>query len=398
MDPRNRVILPLRFADQEASRAATDVSGLLLHLLLFDTVIVPSIRLLDIADAARTIGLGQMMDLLDNGALKIRAEVDHIGSFNNLGNEIQMARFTGSDPNTILSTYMQSLKGTGRKADVHRLKRAIVRGWIRPTPPADDRYAEQAIDIAIREAVMISPVFLAAVQARLRREGIERTISRDMFMVESIDASHARFTTKELGSKDDGLVVKSACAAIAELEAHYGRMCRDNAVSAISNDSQEILQAKLGQLSHLWSDGMDPAIRTEEFTRVISAAGLPDFGPAVAEGIIDVDRLLKVRETDECRLFRNFLNTSSDLDDKALREATASLRAKVGDSLKTGTGKALRWLASTGAGLIPVAGPILGAAVGAADTFLIEKLFPTKGVMTFLGKQYPSLFRPEYGD
>jgi hypothetical protein len=397
MDPRSRVILPLRFGEQDPSRAATDVSGLLLHLLLFETVIVPSIALLDIADASRMIGISQMIDLLDSEALKIRAEVDHIGSFNNLGNEIQMARLTGADPHGNLSHYMQSLKGTGRKADVHRLKRAIVRGWIRPTPPEDDRYAEQAIDVAIREAVMISPVFLAAVTARLRREGIERQVSRDMFTVESIGTSHARFRAKELGSKDDGLVVKNACAAIAELEAHYGRMRRDNAVSAISSDSEEILNAKLGQLGHLWR-GMDPSIRITEFARIISATGLPDFEPAVTEGIVDVDTLLKIRETDECRLFRSFLNASSDLDEKALREATSGIRAKCGASLKTGIGKSLRWMTSVGAGMIPIAGPVLGAVVSAADTFLIERLFPTKGVMTFLGEQYPSLFRPEYAD
>jgi hypothetical protein len=127
MDPRNRVILPLRFPEQNESRRSTDVSGLLLHLLLFDTVIVPSIRLLDVAEAAKALGISQMIELIDTGVLKTRAEVDQIRSFNEQGDVVQMARLFAPDPDKTLTGYMDSLDGLARTAGRGRACSRIAR-------------------------------------------------------------------------------------------------------------------------------------------------------------------------------------------------------------------------------------------------------------------------------
>jgi hypothetical protein len=55
----------------------------------------------------------------------------------------------------------------------------------------------------------------------------------------------------------------------------------------------------------------------------------------------------------------------------------------------------MRWLASTGFGAIPVAGPVLGAVAGLLDAFLVEKILPENGPITFLSKSYPSIFENE---
>lgn len=49
-----------------------------------------------------------------------------------------------------------------------------------------------------------------------------------------------------------------------------------------------------------------------------------------------------------------------------------------------------RWMLEQTAGL---AHPIIGAAVSALDTFLVEKLFPHSGPAAFVNKTFPSLFR-----
>ena len=128
---------------------------------------------------------------------------------------------------------------------------------------------------------------------------------------------------------------------------------------------------------------------------MVDAAGLPSFDQAILDGTLDVERLLDVRQTPECKEFREFLTRSSNLDDEELAQRVASVRAKIGSFLKTGAGKTLRLLATTAAGFA-AAGPVgaaAGLAASSADSFVLERIFPTSGVVTFVGKQYPSIFK-----
>jgi len=43
-------------------------------------------------------------------------------------------------------------------------------------------------------------------------------------------------------------------------------------------------------------------------------------------------------------------------------------------------------------GIIPVTGQILGPALDALDTFLLEKVLPESGVLMFVNDLYPSIF------
>jgi hypothetical protein len=64
----------------------------------------------------------------------------------------------------------------------------------------------------------------------------------------------------------------------------------------------------------------------------------------------------------------------------------------LGPLVRSGPEKALRWAVGTGIGLLPGVGAIAGAITGLADTFLAEKVLPTRGALTFLGTQYRSIF------
>ena len=55
-------------------------------------------------------------------------------------------------------------------------------------------------------------------------------------------------------------------------------------------------------------------------------------------------------------------------------------------------GKAVRLVATTLIGNIPVAGLFLGPAAGAIDSFLVDRVLPQSGVFAFLTDMYPSLF------
>jgi hypothetical protein len=111
--------------------------------------------------------------------------------------------------------------------------------------------------------------------------------------------------------------------------------------------------------------------------------------------------LLKIRESDECRAFKEWLSGSKALSDKELRERVSGFGRRIRQSVHSKVGKAVRFVVSNGLGigLGLVSGPVglvAGVAVSAADSFLLERLIPKDSVISFLSESYPSLFmRPE---
>jgi hypothetical protein len=107
---------------------------------------------------------------------------------------------------------------------------------------------------------------------------------------------------------------------------------------------------------------------------------------------IDVDALLKTRNSSECREFREWLCTLPDVSDSDIRKMVAGVRNKAASLVSSVAGRVVRFAATTGIGLIPGAGLIAGPAVGAIDSFLVDRVLPRSGVVAFLTETYPSLF------
>jgi len=76
------------------------------------------------------------------------------------------------------------------------------------------------------------------------------------------------------------------------------------------------------------------------------------------------------------------------MNDREVQEMLSNLRAKLGLRASSTTGKVVRFLASTAAGLI---GVLPGAVAGAIDSFIVEKLFPRNGIVMFINNQFPSI-------
>jgi hypothetical protein len=68
------------------------------------------------------------------------------------------------------------------------------------------------------------------------------------------------------------------------------------------------------------------------------------------------------------------------------------VRNKLGFLIRSGTGKIPRFAATSAIGMFPQGGLIAGPIAGALDSFLIDKVFKTSGVVAFLTKTYPSLY------
>jgi hypothetical protein len=129
------------------------------------------------------------------------------------------------------------------------------------------------------------------------------------------------------------------------------------------------------------------------FRRVLSAKGLPDFSEAIAEGGIDLQKVLKIRESRECIDFRTWIWSQDDIDENELKERLNAFSQRVKDFFKTVKGKTISWIASTGVGCIPVAGTIIGAGLSFYDSFLVRDVLPHEGALTFINNKLPSIYQ-----
>lgn len=100
-----------------------------------------------------------------------------------------------------------------------------------------------------------------------------------------------------------------------------------------------------------------------------------------------------MRESRECIEFRNWLWNSDSLEVNELKERFESLSVRLSLKMSGKVSKTLRWLTTTGVGFIPPIGLIAGPALGFLDTFLLDKLLPKSGIITFIGKIYPTIFK-----
>jgi hypothetical protein len=178
--------------------------------------------------------------------------------------------------------------------------------------------------------------------------------------------------------------VEAALLAVFGINQRIEEMKAYDALSGCIDDESPLFMDRLGFLL----DDLLPQRQERNFQRVIDLAGVPEFLPRVDS--IDLKALLRVRDSSELREFRAFLRGSSTLTDQEIVERVKGARARMAEFSSSFTGKALRFIITTGMGLV---GVLPGAISGAIDTFLIERVLPKSGIWTFVNRLYPSVFK-----
>lgn len=126
----------------------------------------------------------------------------------------------------------------------------------------------------------------------------------------------------------------------------------------------------------------------ENFARIIELSGLPDFDEILQSGRFNFDKLIKIRESRECKEFRTWLWSLNNSTDDEIKVRLSSLNSKAGNFFNTTLGKTIRLGATTLAGIVPPA----GLALSAIDSFLLDKVFKQDGATAFINSIYPSLY------
>lgn len=271
-----------------------------------------------------------------------------------------------------------------------KLKRAIVD--IIEEPKED--IIKPTIQQLLVDIRLNSPNIATAAKVHLKKEfGISEIPDHFFIKMHQIDEEDFRSETN-IGSifNFDEMtvhkVIERALLSVAGLNQRIAEMKAFSALSGFQVDDIPIFSEKLDFIGKQFC----PAAKEREMKRVIELAGFPDFSK-IGEGYtLDIDKFLKIRESDECKRFRKWLSESPSLTDKEVEELFSSIRTKIGSALGGTFGKSLRFLVSTGIGSLD-GGAISGPVIGAIDTFILEKIFPASGVVSFVNRHYPSIFK-----
>lgn len=129
------------------------------------------------------------------------------------------------------------------------------------------------------------------------------------------------------------------------------------------------------------------------WVRLRELAEIPDIGAEIASGRLSWDVILRIRELSQSAAFRTWFHDANEAQDADIAREYAALLRRV-PGLQSTPLRILRFLATTGVGLMPGVGTALGAIASAVDSFLLEPVANRRNPRLFLDK-LESLVRRE---
>jgi hypothetical protein len=400
LELRDRLLGPVALTNDAGEVVGANLGALVRRLLLFEQVVLDSYGMRELPALIDALEPDGFLAVLKSGALRIRADGWLFGEIG--GGGLIPDR---PDPLPPMSYSFSAIvphdreehigRGLGEvramplgKRTSKKVRNAIVDALV--TFPDDA--GVKSYDALRRDLTGNLNLVRAAAAASLAAL-LARPVGEDEFeiRIEQEDESVFRAVTdieRRLGLSADRAdkAIEGALLGIAGLNQRIEEMESYQAVSGFRDAELSIAEAKFQVLAAQ----VDPRAQEERFGRVVSIAGLPD---PEGEGTVDVEKLLEVRESDELRQFRQWLRTLDKATDEEIAEMVGGIGPKVAEAVRSPAAKAVRLLVTTAAGFTPHVGAAVGLAVGALDQFVLEKLIPEPGPVSFLGSTYPSIYK-----
>lgn len=374
-----------------------DVGSVVRRLILFDRVIVRSFRLKEIPLLIRTFGVGGFSKLLDLGLLGFSCDLTVVileASTNGLRhlplNHFSFATAKLADLDAALHSELRCLQGiAGLKNDKRALLEEAIWNSLAREPVT---YGQDLLDQIDHDFRCSTPALNAALLDSLRKDLGGRDFKPSDLAITVEETSTRIFHIRNALSDSFGfsaeqthLVLQRAVSAVANLNKRLADMQAHSAIVGFLDSEAPILFGKLAGIIA----PMNPKTAEGQFERVIELADVPDFKSGQK---VDVELLIKVRDSAECREFREWLSTLESVTDTEIKQMVASIRSKMALLAGSTGGKFVRLATTTGIGLIPGVGLAAGIAASAIDSFLVDRVLPKSGVVAFLTETYPSLF------
>lgn len=398
---RERLVAPCFWPPEGAAVTSLDTAALVRRLILFEHYRIQSNGLKELEKLVAVFGLGGAITILKSGAVSLQLEIVTIGQTGQTDLEIRhhkggllplgslgLASLTFAKPEEHIDQTVESMtKGLGLSAkDVSRLRGAIYGSVVRISPKIGPKALEQTqIDLLKSTGV------LEAAAARAISKKIQLAVqpSEVQIHVEGLGGNDYRFRSNmnrgwAFDEVTEHKILEQALLTVASLNKRFAEMDASNAITLFGIDDSFLLDSKVNLL--LREIGAQQY--QDEFLRTLDIVGLPEVPDGVA---IDVDQLLKIRSSEDCQRFREWLRTVHNLSDKEIADAYHAVRDRVAEIARGWPSRSVRFLATAGLGVLPGTGPAVGLAASAIDAFLLDRIIPSPGPLAFLSSRYPSL-------
>src|SRR5712691_11693623 len=357
MDISRRLIGASAILSPDGKVADVDVEALVRRLILFEGYVLHSIRLQEFPVLVRRLGYERLRDLLAANLIEIRCECLQLtqtaqsGIFGDpvLPSLNYQFHWIDSPKSKYVHSCLQNIhevSGIGHK-DIVRLKRSIAEAIkplaveVRPQlfPPLQNEL--------LQNPGLVKKSVGLAILDKLGRQGVPFSLKIHQ---ESENTFRAETDLGERLGIDDGethSLIEAGMLGVAHLTQSIGEMKAYSALNGFREAELPLFRDKLDFLA----DAVSSEPREHNFQRVVDISGLPKV--LDEHGTVNVERLLKIRESREAREFRDWLGNVGAASDEEIKERVAGLRALIGLKISSPTGQAIRFLATSAAGFIP---------------------------------------------
>lgn len=375
------------------------------NLLLFETYTLHSVRLLEFPQLIAIFGFDEVLEVLRSKAIRIKCDANIVMRWGDAkeiiksgkGFTFEFVRVRASDHKSYINSCLENVR---KEAGLQQRQLLSLKGAIKSKLDweAGQIFALDSPELKIlREfiAELPSNISLAkqAVALELRKyRNIELLPSDFDFVIHRSAPDEIKVETNlpSLLRLDELATYEILESALLELAETYERLVLMNRYKALTGMRDEALPVFEGKLEFLAKE-LNPQIQTNQLKRVLEIKGLPDFTELAQNRLINLTKLLEIRERKECIEFRNWLGGLETATDSEIRDQIESFRLAFGNSLGGNRGKAIKVLVSTAIGFIPLIGGIAGFIGSTIDEFLLDKIFPTSGPAAFINKLIPSM-------
>jgi len=398
MTIRNRLIAPcLAKRATDPNDVVLDPDAFVRRVLLFDTYIMQSVHMREFPALVALFGASGVRTLLQAGVLRVQCDaisVTQLGQANFAGRPdftplplgsfaLNMVRV--QDQREYVSRALgNASEGVGPLKEAIRFKRAIADALDQP-PEGFGQAGLRGVASDLQNQALLNA---AVVRGAREAFGVEAPAAEITAKATAMGGTNFAIESNlgELLSLDDKQVhqaLERAAMAIGDLNVRLEQMQVHNALSGTLSEDVDFFRHKLG----IAASAIDPQPAQAQFGRVLELRGFPSIDTSQR---IDAEKLLKARDTDECRLFREWLQRTDALSDSDVKAHVAGVAARLQSFAQSGTGKTIRFVANTAIGV--VASPAVGLAASAIDAFLVDKVLSASGPALFVNNVYPSIF------
>jgi hypothetical protein len=394
----NRSLIGVSAILSEDGRVAdVDLESLVRRLLLFDRYVLHSVRLQEFPILARRLGYERLRDLLSANLIEVRCEclqLTQTAQSGMCGDPVlpsfhyQFHWIDAHDKASYVDDGLQSMHEVGsiRHKDILRLKRAIANA-IRPLSPEirPQLFPPFQHELLYNLGLVKKSVELA-IRRRLGQEAPSFSLKVHQESENTFRAETDLACRLQIDELEAHKLIEAGLLGLAALTQAIGEMKAYSALNGFREEELPLFRDKLDVLA----DAVSSQPKEHNFQRIVDIAGLPRL--SAENGTVNVEQLLKVRDSREAREFRDWLGGIGGVTESEIKERVSGLRALIGLKVSGPSARAIRFLVTSAIGVVPHVHPAATLALGAFDQFIFDKLLPRSGIAAFMSELYPSIF------